>query len=52
MRFDGVPTVAQAERIYAMADAGCLDWTIANRLGVTVGVVERTLRRRPEGEER
>ena len=45
----GVPTVATAEKIYALADEK--RWThsqIAALTDVTVEVVKRTLERRPE----
>ena len=48
MTFDGVPSVWLAERIYSLADEGLSRWAIAFRLDVSDGVVERTLRRRPE----
>ena len=48
MTFNGMPSVAQAEAIYALSDEGLHPWTIAYRLGVTIELVERVLRRRPK----
>lgn len=43
-----MPSVALAERIYALADKGWGTWVISVRVNATPEVVERTLHRRPK----